>query len=195
MENKLNADYWDNRYKNDQTGWDLGQCATPLKAYIDQLVDKNISILIPGCGNAHEAAYLLEKGFNNVTVIDISETVVDKLKNQFIATPLKVELVDFFAFTGQFDLIIEQTFFCAISPTQRNAYVNKIVELLKFGGKLVGLLFDTTFEKPGPPFGGSASEYRTLFEDKFIINVLDSAYNSIKPRQNTEVFINFSKKI
>jgi SAM-dependent methyltransferase len=195
MENELIADYWDDRYKKQQTGWDLGISSPPLTAYFDQLVDKNISILIPGCGNAHEAAYLLKKGFQNITIIDISSTVVEKLKKQFAGTPLKIELVDFFAYAGQFDLIIEQTFFCAIRPTQRNAYVNKIAELLKFGGKLVGLLFDTIFEKPGPPFGGSTSEYRALFEGKFIISVLDLAYNSIKPRQNTEVFINFRKKI
>lgn len=194
MTEELTANYWDKRYKNNQTGWDLGQCATPIKAYIDQLVDKDLAILIPGCGNAHEAAYLLAKGFTNVTVIDISETVVEKLKNQFLGTALKIELVDFFSYQGQFDLIIEQTFFCAINPALRNAYVNKIVELLKPHAKLVGLLFDTNFEKPGPPFGGTTSEYRTLFTEKFSLNTLAPAYNSIKPRQHTEVFINFSKK-
>jgi hypothetical protein len=31
----------------------------PIKAYIDTLKDKDIAILIPGCGNTYEAAYLL----------------------------------------------------------------------------------------------------------------------------------------
>jgi hypothetical protein len=46
----------------------------PIKAYIDTLKNKDIAILIPGCGNTYEAAYLLlEQGFTNVTVIDIAQ--------------------------------------------------------------------------------------------------------------------------
>lgn len=190
----LDATYWDQRYQNNQIGWDLGQCSPPIKAYIDQLTDKNISILIPGCGNAHEAAYLVEKGFTNITLIDIAPTLVSKLKNQFKDTSVNVLLVDFFQFQGQFDLIIEQTFFCAIHPAQRKTYVNKVASLLKPGKKLVGLLFNKEFEQPGPPFGGTVLTYEELFSPAFHINTMAVAYNGIKPRQNTEVFINFSKK-
>jgi hypothetical protein len=38
------------------TGWDLGWYL-PIKNYIDTLKDKDIAILIPGCGNTYEAAY------------------------------------------------------------------------------------------------------------------------------------------
>lgn len=190
----LDANYWDQRYQQQQTGWDLGQCSPPIKAYIDQLTDKNISILIPGCGNAHEAAYLVSQGFKNVTLVDIAASLVAKLKQQFKGTSVNVVLADFFEFEGQFDLIIEQTFFCAIHPTQRKTYVNKVASLLKPGKKLVGLLFNKEFDKPGPPFGGTALMYETLFSTAFHIHTMAVAYNGIKPRQNTEVFINFTKK-
>ena len=62
--------FWTDRYKSRQTQWDIGSISTPLKEYIDQLEDKNIKILIPGCGNAYEASYLFENGFNNVFLID-----------------------------------------------------------------------------------------------------------------------------
>ena len=68
----LNDNYWSERYKNNQSRWDIGQVAPALKAYFDQLPDKNISILIPGCGNAYEAEYLLKQGFTSVTLADIS---------------------------------------------------------------------------------------------------------------------------
>ena len=45
------------------TGWDIGKGSTPILTYIDQLEDKSIKILIPGCGNAHEAEYLVSKDF------------------------------------------------------------------------------------------------------------------------------------
>ena len=51
----LNENYWSSRYKNNDVAWDMGEVSLPLKEYFDQLTDKYISILIPGCGNAYEA--------------------------------------------------------------------------------------------------------------------------------------------
>jgi SAM-dependent methyltransferase len=79
----LDEQFWNTRYELNETGWDLGAPSPPLKAYIDQLTDKNISILIPGCGNTYEAEYLLENGFTNVTVIDIAPLLVAQLKEKF----------------------------------------------------------------------------------------------------------------
>lgn len=39
--------YWTERYLEGRTGWDIGYLSTPIKTYIDQLKDKDISILIP----------------------------------------------------------------------------------------------------------------------------------------------------
>jgi methyl halide transferase len=50
-EKPLNQNYWDAQYQAKTTGWDLGVVSPPLKAYIDSLEDKNIRVLIPGCGN------------------------------------------------------------------------------------------------------------------------------------------------
>ena len=62
---ELNPDYWTQRYQENQTGWDLGQVSPPLQAYFDQLENKNLRILIPGCGRGYEGIYLLEKGFQH----------------------------------------------------------------------------------------------------------------------------------
>jgi hypothetical protein len=58
VDKTLDQDYWDAQYKAN-TGWDLG-LGLPIKNYIDTLKDKDIAILIPGCGNTYEAAYLLK---------------------------------------------------------------------------------------------------------------------------------------
>ena len=47
----LDQEYWDKKYISNITGWDLREVPPPIKSYIDTLEDKNISILIPGCGN------------------------------------------------------------------------------------------------------------------------------------------------
>ena len=94
---KLDASFWDEQYRNNNSIWDLGIVSPPLKAYIDQLKDKNISILIPGAGNAYELNYLLEKGFQNITIVDISKEIIAKLKTQTTIFN-KVQLIegDFF---------------------------------------------------------------------------------------------------
>ncbi len=65
-----------------KTGWDLKEVSPPLKAYIDQLTDKNLKILIPGGGYSYEAQYLWEQGFYNVYVIDLSELALTNLKER-----------------------------------------------------------------------------------------------------------------
>jgi SAM-dependent methyltransferase len=188
MKTQLNKDFWNNRYINNQTGWDLGTISPPLKAYIDQLEDKAIDILIPGAGNAHELAYLLEKGFDNVTIIDIAPKLVQRLKDKYGETNAKIIEGDFFDHQGEYDLILEQTFFCAIHPSQRKSYVRKMHELLKTNGKLCGVLFNRNFEG-GPPFGGSIAEYQKLFPAFFDDVTLEVCYNSHEARAKNEAWI------
>ena len=192
--NELDANYWSGRYEANTAQWDLGQVSPPIKNYIDQLTNKNCRILIPGCGNSYEAAYLLEMGFTNITLIDIAPTLVDNLKRKFEGNnAIQIILGDFFELEQTFDLIIEQTFFCAISPSLRPNYVNQMKSLLLPNGKLVGLLFNRDFEG-GPPFGGSKVEYIKLFESDFTLHTLQPCYNSFVKRQESELFMIFIRK-
>jgi thiopurine S-methyltransferase len=187
--------YWDTQYSENSTGWDVGFPSTPIKEYIDQLSDKSVKILIPGAGNAYEAEYLYQNGFKNVYVLDISSVALSRFRQRFPDFPDKQLLnQDYFAHTDTYDLIIEQTFFCAINPEDRRKYVEKTHSLLKEKGKLAGLLFNHQFEKEGPPFGGSIKEYEDLFLQYFDMKTFEVAYNSIKPRNMREHFINFVKK-
>lgn len=191
----LNAEYWNQRYLSGQTGWDAGEITTPMQAYIDQLPNLHLPILIPGGGNSHEAAYLLTKGFTNISIVDIAPTLKSRLETKFKAFPghrWRVIIDDFFNLTGTYDLILEQTFFCALNPAFRKAYVSKTHNLLAPGGKLVGVLFDRPFDG-GPPFGGSIKEYRQLFAPYYQIKVMEPCYNSILSRAGTEVFMILQK--
>lgn len=192
-ERPLDQEYWENQYKAKATGWDLGEVSPPIKAYIDSLEDKNTAILIPGCGNTYEADYLLEKGFTNVSVIDIAPTLVENLNQKFAANSnIKIILGDFFEHQGSYDLIIEQTFFCALPPTMRQKYVWKMHQLLTDNGILAGLLFNRTFEV-SPPFGGSKQEYEALFKNTFVFLKMEKAENSVTPRADTELFFELKK--
>lgn len=194
MKNKFDTAFWQQRYTQGKTGWDIGEVSQPLKAYIDQLKHKDIKILIPGAGNSWEAEYLFSKGFKNVFVADLVWEPLDNLskrcpdfpKNQILQT-------DFFEIENQFDLILEQTFFCALPIEKRPAYAKQCHNLLKENGKIMGLLFNFKLTEDGPPFGGSKNEYLTYFSQYFKIEILEPSYNSIKPRQGNELFFKFKK--
>jgi SAM-dependent methyltransferase len=189
----LDQNYWDGQYKAKSTGWDLGQVSPAIKEYINTLQNKNCSILIPGCGNTYEAEYLLQQDFTNITVIDIAPTLVQDIKQKFAGNSnIKIIHGDFFEHQDQYDLIIEQTFFCALPPTMRQKYVWKMHQLLVKDGILGGLLFNRSFEL-GPPFSGSQEEYEKLFNSAFDFLKIDVAQNSIAPRANSELFIEFKK--
>ncbi|MEO6671253.1 MAG: methyltransferase domain-containing protein [Ferruginibacter sp.] len=195
-EKKFDGKYWDERYIDHTTAWDIGKISPPLKEYIDQLKNKSIRVLIPGCGNAYEAEYLLEDGFTNITLVDISPTLVKSIQQKLKAydgKQLRIICADFFDLNQEFDLIFEQTFFCALDPSLRISYVNKMHDLLKPTGKLIGVLFNRSFDG-GPPFSGSKEEYEKLFSEKFEIKKMETCYNSIPQRQGTELFVIFSGK-
>lgn len=192
----LSEDYWSGRYETGQTGWDIGYVSTPLKTYIDQLEDKAIKILIPGAGNSYEAEYLHGLGFTNVFVMDLSEKPLDNLKQRVPDFPDDHLLCqDFFDHEGSYDLILEQTFFCALNPQLRQAYVNKAAELLNPRGKIAGVLFNIPLFDDHPPFGGHKNEYETLFRTHFDIQIMETAHNSIPPRAGNELFIKLMKPL
>lgn len=191
----LSEEFWDTRYKNNDIGWDLGGISPPLQAYFDQLTNKDLKILIPGGGNSYEAEYLHYKGFKNVYVVDLSKTALHNIKQRVPSFPT-AHLIhkNFFDLEISFDLIIEQTFFCALNPNLRASYTAKASELLRSHGKIVGLLFNVPLHTHKPPFGGNKAEYITYFEPHFHIQVMSPAHNSHNSRQGKELFLKVQKK-
>ena len=195
MTMKLTSTYWEERYQKGEDKWNVGEISTPIKEYIDQITDKKIKILIPGAGNGYEFEYLIKNGFKNSFVVDYATTPLENIKKR-IPNLNKSQVInsDFFELEGQYDLIIEQTFFCALNPELREDYVRKMKSILNPKGKIAGLLFEFPLTSEGPPFGGSKEEYTSLFQKDFNIVTMEMAYNSIAPRKNKELFVIFEKK-
>tara|TARA_B110000046_G_scaffold184324_1_gene222517 strand:- start:1775 stop:2359 length:585 start_codon:yes stop_codon:yes gene_type:complete len=191
----LSEFFWESKYIKNKIGWDLGEVSPPLKTYFDQLTNKDLKILIPGGGNSYEAEYLFNRGFNNTYVVDVSKTALDNIKNRVPEFPSSQLIhANFFDLNDTFDLIIEQTFFCAINPNLRVNYAVKMKNLLNEKGKLVGVLFDAKLNKDHPPFGGNIKEYTTYFKPYFRMDVFTKCYNSFHNRQEMELFMKFVKK-
>ncbi|MGB1038445.1 MAG: SAM-dependent methyltransferase [Bacteroidia bacterium] len=188
------AEYWDKRYQDAQTGWDIGYANKVLTDYVEANLAKNSRILIPGAGRAYEVEYLWNKGYTNIYACDFSDIAKQtflKINPSFPAEQYFVK--DFFELDKTFDIVIEQTFFCAINPTMRVDYKNKMHAILNNGGRIYGLLFDMTKED-GPPYGGSKQEYTDLFSSDFEILQLKKCEHSIAPRMGNELVIELLKK-
>jgi len=191
--------YWTQRYEDNQIEWNIGSPSTPIKEYINQLEDKEIRILIPGAGNGYEAEYFFRKGFKNTHILDISEIPLKSFKHRNPKVP-EDQIIhgNFFEHEGQYDLIIEQTFFCSFPPTAENrqAYAKKMHSLLADEGKLVGLWFDIPLEDDMEkrPFGGDREDYLEYLYPFFITYTFESSYNSIEAREGEELFGIFVKR-
>ena len=195
-EEKLTAEYWDARYREGRTGWDLGQSNTALLAELKRRIDRGARILIPGGGRAYEALALWERGYANTYIVDWAPRAFDALREGGLSERVRAAgvdlearciVADFFEHDDHYDALLEQTFFCAIDPTLRDAYVKQAAQLLRPGGLWLGILFARDFPTAGPPFGGTADEYRERFGPHFEIERLSLWEGSVAPRLGHEV--------
>lgn len=188
MDLNLDAQYWNKRYLEGNYGWDIGYASPAITNYFDGLENKGVSILIPGCGSAYEGEYLINNGFNHVCLLDTAEESKKRFMNR-VPNFKNFVIDDFFNLKGEFDYVVEQTFFCALNPKLREDYAIKMKELLKPNGKLIGLLFDAELNKDTPPFGGNKLEYEKLFKKYFNSVKIEKTSESILPRLGKELFI------
>jgi len=184
--------YWTQRYIQGQTGWDIGSASPALISFASSF-PKSTRILIPGSGNAHEWIALQKAGYSQCYALDISSLPLEHLAKAFPEYASQLIHEDFFKHHGKYDLILEQTFFCALAPSLRAEYVHKMADLLSEKGKLVGLLFATEFEREGPPFGGTEAEYHSLFSAHLDIESMEVCKASIPARAGNELFFQAKK--
>ncbi|MFM1931739.1 MAG: hypothetical protein RL226_1042 [Bacteroidota bacterium] len=191
---KLDALYWQQRWQEGATGWDIG-AASPFLMHVASQFPLNTRILIPGCGSGYEAEALWRLGYSGVEVVDIATEPLRKLAERVPDFPLaQMHHGDLFALEGSFEVILEQTFFCALDPQWRRRYAEKMASLLVPKGTLAGLLFDFPLTQEGPPFGGSREEYQELFSEYFTLLEMQHTELSIPPRCGRELGFRLEKK-
>lgn len=168
-------EYWDSRYANGETGWDMKRETEVFRALRTRgefpvapfVGTRATKLFIPGCGYGHDALAFAQAGYN-VTAVDFARAPLDVLAARATSTGVSLicKQLDVFAlprdFEQAFDAVLEYTCYCAIAPEQRAQYICALADALVPGGWLVGLFFPTDGRAGGPPFAVECEEVQML---------------------------------
>lgn len=191
------SEFWNHIYRTEYPGWELNQPHPALPAFLPKLKLSRSRVLVLGAGSGNDAAFFAAQG-HIVTAVDFSHEAVARARAKYGTQPdLTFLQADAFQLpqelSGQFDLIFEHTFYCAIDPVRRNEVVKIWRRALVPGGHVLGVFF--AYDKPtGPPFGGSEWELRARLKGAFRPLYWMRLRNSPPKRTAREVLI-YAEKI
>lgn len=168
--------FWEQRYKEGTSHWDIGEVAPAFIKYFEKNnLKENKKVAVLGCGRGHDAFYLANiENSNLIYGFDFSESAVshcNQIKEEKQIKNIEFLQADIFNLTkdekwkGYFDCILEHTCFCAIDPKRREEYVELVKYLLKPNGLIIGLFMMRPKELGGPPYGSTPELIKEYFKD------------------------------
>lgn len=165
-------DFWLDRYRSGQTGWDRGGASPKLQSWLDGgLLAPPARIAVPGCGRGWEVATLARLGFD-VTGIDYAADAVVAARAHLATAGAHATIVQADVLHWQpdapFDVIYEQTCLCALHPDLWVAYGTALSQWLRPGGLLLALFIQRPPAESegfviGPPYHCDIHAMRALF--------------------------------
>ncbi|PSB18067.1 SAM-dependent methyltransferase [filamentous cyanobacterium CCP1] len=194
----LTSEFWEERYQDGTTRWDLGQPAPPFVTLLNAPnAPKPGRVAVLGSGRGHDALLFADRGFDVVgfdfAPSAVQEATVAARSRQLSAQFLQRDIFELEnEFAASFDYVLEHTCYCAIDPSLRSDYVQVVQKILRPGGELIGLFW--AHSRPeGPPFGTTLEEIKqrfTAFEPVLIMQ----PENSVDSRKDEEYLVRFRLK-
>lgn len=169
----MSPEDWKEAWRAGVTPWDAGASAPALLRLIDQDLVPAGRVLVPGCGAGYDLIALARTD-RQVTGLDLAEDARARFVAAAASLPGEVvyEVADFFGYEPEaaFDFVWDYTFFCALDPSQRGAWSERMKRLLAPSAILATLLFpfeDPLSDRQGPPWPVNAGMVRDLLGDAF----------------------------
>ena len=189
--------WWSELYETPgAAGWDL---KAPHPAFVDTLPRLKLPrsrVLVLGCGEGHDAAYMAQEG-HVVTAVDFSRVAIERARKNYGHLPiefLEANALDLpKSFDKSYDFLIEHTLYCAIPPERRADLVRTWNRCLLQGGYLMGVFFAVE-KRSGPPFGSTEWEIRQRLQKDFHMLFWGRWRQSPGARQGRELFTLAQKK-
>ncbi len=182
-------EFWDARYAQGSTPWDLGRAPTVLRELIGRLDVEAAAVprrvLCPGAGRGHDALAWASAGFETVAV-DMAPSAISAAAELAARGGVGVELLqaDLFELsrthTDAFDVVWEQTCLCAIDPRRRVEYVDTMAAVLRPRGDFWALLWNHGNDG-GPPWDLEADDVRALLDSRFSVESATPVTSGTRP--------------
>src|SRR5262249_24023982 len=161
---------WEKRYQTKDMPWEKGE---PSPGLVDFLAAHpklpRGKVCIPGCGTGHDVLAWAKAGFDAFGY-DVAPSAVRLARERVAAAGLRsqVDRADFLIVVAPqlFDWVFEHTFFCAIDPSERDAYVRAVVRWVKPRGYYLAMNYLIP-DQEGPPFGTTRAELWERFSPHF----------------------------
>ena len=161
------AEFWDLRYGARFAPWDAGRVPARLATFAAAWQGPR-KALVPGCGSAHDVAFLAAAGWD-VLGIDFSDGALEAARAVLGPHAARVRRADFFAPLAEapFDIVYERAFLCALPRRLWRDWGRRVATLVPPGGALAGFFYFDAGER-GPPFPLHAqAELDALLGDAF----------------------------
>ena len=112
-------EYWEDLYLRDTENFDWYQRYSGVKDIVTQYINPTDQILNIGCGNSRMSEEMYEEGYENITNIDISKTVINAMTEEYHEKCPKMvfeemDVKDLHFEKGKFDCVIDKGTFDVI---------------------------------------------------------------------------------
>ena len=192
-------DFWNSRYVEKNTGWDLGLVSPPLIWMVESgWLPPGSKVLIPGAGRCYEGIYLAGLGYS-VTAVDFAPEAAREARENAEKSGVSISVLELDLFLmdpkiyGTFDILFEQTCFCAIDPERRTQYKEMAERMIRKGGELLGLFYAHGREG-GPPWTTTEEEIRGLFGESFVFSECAITPHSVESRKGEELMVRLIRR-
>lgn len=166
---------WQDGISPGQT-FDKGDESPYLRHLLDRGAIPDGRALVPGCGRGYDVTALASTT-RQAFGIDLSpeavaaaETRLQEFPRETAPPPDSAKFIcgSFFSLpsdeTSRFNFIYDYTFLCALDPSVRAAWAQKMADLVQPGGELLTLIYPICDKPDGPPFAVNLELVRGLLE-------------------------------
>ncbi|EHO09643.1 trans-aconitate 2-methyltransferase [Myroides odoratimimus] len=189
-------EHWEGVYKTktpDQVSWTQVKPINSLRLIENSNISKDAKIIDIGGGDSNLVDYLLEEGYTNITVLDISGEALERAKKRLGNKAHQVKWIESnittFTPTEQYDVWHDRAVFHFLTVEETQAYTQLVTKAVKEN------LIIATFSKQGPlKCSGleiiqyNAEDLNELFKESFTLK--DSFYEDhITPFDTKQNFV------
>ncbi len=207
METIERKKHWENIYQTKEfkeTSWFQNKPLLSLDLIQKLVTDKHKKIIDIGGGDSYLIDHLIELGYKNLSVLDISSTAIKKAQERLGTAAVHVTWIESDIATFQADTLYDAwhdraAFHFLTKPDEIQHYIDTVYSALNTNG----ILILGTFSETGPKKCSgidiqsySISEMKKLFQDRFeAIECLNIDHLTPNHKNQNFTFCSFKKRV